>query len=279
MIDAAIDHGITLLDTADVYGDSEEFLGEVLRGRRDRVVLATKFGGRMGADERQGASARWIATAVEDSLRRLGTDTIDLYQLHHPDPATPIEETLGALDQLVGQGKVREIGCSNFSGEQIDDAAHVAAEGNLRPFVSAQNSLNVLRAGAVDDVLPACERHGMGVLPYSPLANGLLTGKYERGTPPGPDTRIGNLSEELQSRNLSERTFNRIAVLKEFAEKRDHTLLELAMAWLLAHPAVSSVIAGATRPEQVAANAATTSWHLSLDEAEEVRRLVADVSS
>jgi aryl-alcohol dehydrogenase-like predicted oxidoreductase len=273
VIDAAIDQGITLLDTADVYGDSEEFLGQVLQGRRDSVVIATKFGGRMGSDDHKGASARWIAAAVEDSLRRLQTDRIDLYQLHFPDPTTPIEETLGALDRLVRDGKVREIGCSNFSAEQIDEAASIAADGGLHPFVSAQNELSLLRARAAQDVAPACVRHGMGLLPYSPLSNGLLTGKYQAGSPPPEGTRLASLPAEVQTRSLSDRTFARLDALDGFAKAHDRSLLDLAMAWLLAVPSVASVIAGATRPEQVAANVAAGSWRLTPAEADEAAAL------
>ncbi|HEY3941373.1 MAG TPA: aldo/keto reductase [Acidimicrobiales bacterium] len=274
VVDAAIDHGITLLDTADVYGDSEAFLGEVLRGRRERVLIATKFGSPMGAEDRQGASARWIAIAVEDSLRRLGVETIDIYQLHRPDSGTPIEETLAALDKLVREGKVREIGHSNFSGAQIDQAAAAAEAGGFQPFASAQNELSVLRSRAVDDALAACARHGIGMLPYSPLANGLLTGKYRRGAPAGEETRLGHLSDDLQQRNLSDRMFDRVEALTRYAGDHGHSLLELAMSWLLAYPAVSSVIAGATKPEQVVANVEAVGWQLSPEEAEEIRNLV-----
>ena len=221
----------------------------------------------------RGASARWIAEAVESSLRRLGTDRIDLYQLHMPDPDTPVEETLTALDQLVAAGKVLEIGCSNFSGDQIDEAANVSAEKGVTRFVSAQNDLSVLRARALDEVLPACERHDMVIIPYSPLASGLLTGKYRRGQAPAPDTRLAHLRPEQIERSLSDRTFGRLERLEEFAARHDRTLIELAFGWLLKQPRVVSVIAGATRPEQVEANAAAASWVLTSDELDEINVL------
>jgi aryl-alcohol dehydrogenase-like predicted oxidoreductase len=274
VLDAALDNGVNFIDTADVYGDSEAHIGQAIAGRRDQFVIATKFGSAMGSADRSGGSARWIAIAVEDSLRRLNIDTIDLYQLHNADPATPIEETLTALDALVRAGKVREIGCSNFSAAQIDEAAAVAADGGLAAFVSVQNRLNAINSQPLDDVIPACERHGLAMLPYSPLANGILSGKYR----PGVEVTAGRLSAmpvEAQQKMLSAKTFARIDALTNFAAERGHTLLELAFAWLLAVPTVASVIAGATTPTQVAANAATAGWDLSLDDVAEVRRLVA----
>lgn len=274
VVDAALEVGVNLIDTADLYGRSEEFLGQALEGRRDEVVLATKFGGQVGPDpSHRGASARWIAQAVEDSLRRLRTDRIDLYQLHMPDPATPIEETLKALDALVKAGKVLEIGCSNFSADQIDQAASVSTASGIARFVSAQNDLSLLRQRALDDVLPACERHDMVLIPYSPLASGLLSGKYRRGEAPAADSRLAHLSPEQVERSLSDRTFDRLDRLESFAAGHGRTLLELAFAWLLGEPRVVSVIAGATRPEQVRANATAAGWVLSPEQRDEVTQL------
>jgi len=274
VVDAALEAGVNFIDTADVYGESETFLGAALAGRRDEVVLATKFGRPVDSDpSHQGAGARWIVQAVERSLRRLQTDHLDLYQLHFPDPEVPIEETVTALDDLVRAGKVLEIGCSNFSGEQIDEAAAVSAERGLAAFASVQNDLSVLRSKAVADVLPACERHGLAFIPYSPLASGLLTGKYRRGEAPASDTRLAHLSPEQVERSLSDRTFNRLERLEAFAADRGRTLIELAFGWLLAQPCVASVIAGATRPEQVRANVDAAGWALTDDEVREVTEL------
>ena len=267
VVDAALDVGVNFIDTADIYGDSEEFLRVALDGRRDEVVLATKFGARSGA----GTAS--VTEGVENSLRRLGTDHIDLYQLHRPDENVPIDETLTALDGLVRAGKVLEIGCSNFSAEQLAEATDVSATRGVARFVSVQNDLSVLRSRAATDVLPACEQLDIGFIPYSPLASGLLTGKYHRGEAPGPDTRIGHLSSEQQERSLSERTFGRLDRLEAFAAERGHTLIELAFGWLLAQPRVVSVIAGATRPDQVRANAAAAGWVLTADEADAAAEL------
>jgi aryl-alcohol dehydrogenase-like predicted oxidoreductase len=274
VVHAALEAGVNFIDTADVYGDSEDFIGQALQGHREEVVLATKFGGQVGPDPAgKGASARWIAQAVEDSLRRLRTDRIDLYQLHFPDPDTPLEATLSALDQLVTDGKVLEIGCSNFSGELIDTAAAISEEHGLRAFASAQNDLSVLRSKTLNDVVPACERRGLAVIPYGPLASGLLTGKYRRGERPAPDTRLGHSPPERLERTLSDRTFDRLDRLNAFAAEHGHTLLELAFAWLLAVPPVVSVIAGATRPEQVRSNVDAASWALTPDQFDEATKL------
>ena len=270
VVHAALDAGITLFDTADVYGGrgaSEEHLGKALQGRRDEVVVATKFANPMDdGGERQGASARWIVQAVEDSLRRLGTDRIDLYQQHIPDDAVGIEETLGALDGLVRAGKVVEIGHSNFSAPMIDEAARVAEEHGFRPFVSAQNELSLLRRRVTEEVLPACERHGLGMLPYFPLASGMLTGKYRRGEAPPEGTRLAGIPEERRAKALADKQFDVVERLEAFATDRDHAVLELAFAWLLGLPAMGSVIAGATSPEQVRANAAAADWTLTADD-------------
>src|SRR5947209_12196473 len=259
VVEAALDAGITLFDTADVYGDSELLLGEVLAGRRDDVVIATKFGIRvLDAPEWEGrGSRRYIRRAVERSLRRLRTDHIDLYQLHAPDPQTPIAETLGAMNELVVEGKVRYLGCSNFSAWQLADAAWTAQAGHIDGFVSAQNHYSLLHTDAERELVPACERFGVGVLPYYPLANGLLTGKVRRGEAPPQGSR---LSADRYASWLTPRRFDQVEALAKLAEQWDVTLLDLAIGGLAARPAVASVIAGATKPEQVHANAAAGAW-------------------
>jgi aryl-alcohol dehydrogenase-like predicted oxidoreductase len=272
VVDAALDAGIDFLDTADIYGGtlSEEYLGQALQGRREHVVLATKFG--MKVDERrQGAKPAYVRAALDDSLRRLKTDRIDLYQLHQPDPSVPIADTLGALNDAVRAGKVREIGCSNFSAAQLREAAAAVRPGSAR-FVSVQNEYSLLKREPEAEVLPECERQGLAFLPYFPLASGLLTGKYRRGqaAPAGariqPDGRFANL---LSSANL-----DRVEALIAFAEARHHTILELAISWLLSHRPVASVIAGATSPEQVRSNAKAASWQLTPAELTEIDALV-----
>jgi aryl-alcohol dehydrogenase-like predicted oxidoreductase len=278
VVSAALDAGVTLFDTADVYGDgsSEEYLGAALGARRDEVVIATKFGMRMGDDPaRAGGGARWVARAVEDSLRRLGTDRIDLYQFHRPDPETPIEETFEALDRLVRDGKVLEIGSSNFTGAQIDEAERVAAARDGARFVSVQNEYSLLQREPEADVLPACERLGLGFLPYFPLASGLLTGKYRPGETPAPDTRLGSVPAERAARFINDASFARATDLTSFADARGRSLLELAFGWLLSHPAVASVIAGATKPEQARANVRAATWKLDPADVAQVDGLVA----
>jgi len=265
VVDAALEAGVTFFDTADIYGrtQSEAFLGRILEGRRDRVVIATKFG--MEVDRtRRGATPAYVRRALEDSLRRLRTDRIDLYQLHEPDPATPIADTLGALDGLVREGKVRQIGCSNFSGAQLLEASAAMKEGAAR-FVSVQNELNLLDRADEQDALPVAEQLGLAYIPYFPLANGLLTGKYRPGVvPEGSRLASSRRAEQL----LTDGTFARLEALDRFAVDRGHSILELAFGWLLAHPPVASVIAGATTPEQVRANAAAAGWVLTADEME-----------
>jgi aryl-alcohol dehydrogenase-like predicted oxidoreductase len=264
VVDAALDIGVNFFDTADIYGRtrSETFLGGILEGRRDRVV-ATKFG--MQVDRtRRGAAPAYVRRALEDSLRRLGTDRIDLYQLHEPDPATPIADTLGALDGLVREGKVREVGCSNFSGAQLLEASAAVKDGAAR-FVSLQNELNLLDRADEEDALPVTQQLGLAYIPYFPLANGLLTGKYRPGVvPEGSRLATSRRAEQL----LTDGTFARLEVLERFAADRGHSILELAFGWLLAHGSVASVIAGATTPEQVRANAAAAGWVLTADEME-----------
>jgi len=262
VVDAAIDLGVTFFDTADVYGDSEEFLGNVLKGRRDRVVLATKFGRRLKGDIPYDGSPEWLEGAIEGSLQRLQTDYIDLYQLHYPDSRTPIAETLTVLDRLVSEGKIREIGCANFSSEQLVEASDTAKRLGLRAFVSAQSELNLLRSQACDTVIPTCMKLGLAFVPYSPLRGGLLTGKYRRSPTPPEGSRVANLSADAQDQYLSEEAFARIDFLTEFAADRGKTLLELAMAWLLSLPGIASVIAGARSPEQVQSNTAAGEWRL-----------------
>jgi len=268
VIDAALEAGITLFDTADIYGQgtSEDFIGRALEGRRDRVVLATKFGNPMDehpADRR--GSRDYIRWAVEGSLRRLRTDVIDVYQMHVPDEGTPIEETLAALHELVQAGAVRHIGSSNFSAAQVEAADRVARELGLTRFVAAQNHYSLVERGVEDDVLPACERLGIGMLPYFPLASGLLTGKYVRGQ----EATEGRLA----GREIAAERWDRLEKLQQFAEDHGVPLLAVAIGGLAAMPAVASVIAGATKPEQVRANVAAGAWEPSADELEELRRL------
>lgn len=259
VIDAAFDEGITLIDTSDSYGDSEVFLGECLQGRRDDVVLATKFGsdlgGRIGVDWGARNSRRYIRRAVESSLQRLRTDWIDLYQLHFPDGKTPMEETLSALQELVAEGKVRYVGSSNLNAWQIADAEWIARTNGFARFVSAQNHYSLLERGVEKSVVPACEHFGIGLLPYFPLANGLLTGKYRRSEPAPDGTRLAALPDRLKAES-----FDVIEALEKYAAERGRTLLDVAIGGLAAKPAVGSVIAGATKPEQVRANAAAGQW-------------------
>ncbi|MGZ4149608.1 MAG: aldo/keto reductase [Actinomycetota bacterium] len=274
VVDTALEAGITFLDTADIYGGtkSEEFLGRVLEGRRDRVVLATKFGMRVDDARPGGADPAYVRRAVEGSLQRLRTDRIDLYQLHEPDPATPIADTLGVLDQLVQEGKVRELGCSNFSAAQLGEAEEAAGDGVAR-FVSVQNELNLLDRDDETEALPEAARLGLAYIPYFPLAAGLLTGKYRRGAPPPAGTRIAGWPAEDTEEALADARFDRIDALARFAEERGHTLLGLAFAWLLALEPVVSVIAGATRPDQVRTNAAAGSWRLTAEDVAALARL------
>ena len=276
VIDAAIDQGITLFDTADVYGKrggSEEYLGEVLGDRRDRIVLATKFSLPMDEEGRlSGASRSYVFRAVEASLRRLKTDWIDLYQLHMPDPLTPIEETLRALEDLVRQGKVRYIGSSNLAAWQLAEAAATARAIGSPQFISTSQEYNLVVRGPEKEIIPAASQYGIGLLPYFPLASGLLTGKYRKDAPPPPGTRF-DTTPRLAKRYSED--YDTVAQLAAFAEARGRSLLELAFSWLLAQPTVASVIAGATRPEQVEANARAADWTLTPDELAEVDRITA----
>ena len=267
VVDAAIDEGVTLFDTSDSYGESEVMLATALGARRDQVVIATKFGtdlrGANGPDWGARGSRRYIRTAVERSLRRLDTDWIDLYQIHYPDPLTPIEETLGALSDLVHEGLVRYVGSSNFAGWQIADAAWTSETGGLERFVSAQNHYNLVERQAEDEVIPACERFGVGLLPYFPLASGLLTGKYRRGDDAPADGRIAAWG---MKHLLSDDNFDRVEALEAFGAEQGVSLLEVAIGGLAARPTVASVIAGATSPDQLRANVAAGSWEPTADE-------------
>jgi aryl-alcohol dehydrogenase-like predicted oxidoreductase len=277
VVRAALDAGITMFDTADIYGGtrSEEYLGRALGARRDEAVIGTKFGGPIDDARPGGASADYIRRAVEDSLRRLGTDRIDLYQLHFPDDKVPLEETLGALDELVQAGKVREIGCSNFSPELIAQADTVSGERGSARFVSVQNEYSLLRRGPEKGVLDACEKYDLAFIPYFPLASGVLTGKYRRGEAAPPETRLANAPAERVERALSERNFDKVEALQRWVADRGHSLLELAMSWLLTRPRVATVIAGATRPEQVVANAEAAGWELTSAELQEIDEVLA----
>jgi len=271
VVEAALDAGINFFDTADIYGkgQSEEFLGRALGRRRDDVLIATKFGLEMEPGQK-GAQPSYVQEAAEASLRRLGTDRIDLYQLHRPDPATPIADTLGALQDLVRQGKVREIGCSNFSVAQIREAAAARPDGPN--FVSVQNELSLIQRDAMPDVLPECAARGLAFLPYFPLASGLLTGKYRRGQEPPPETRASN---RWGPQMFTDKNLKLVEKLIAFAQSRNHTLLDLAFAWLLAQPSVASVIAGARRVEQVRDNVAAIGWQLASTDLSEIEEILS----
>lgn len=273
---AALDQGINLFDTANTYshGVSEEYIGRALEGRRHDAVIATKFGMRWSdGPHGQGGSRKHFMDSLEDSLRRLQTDYIDVYQIHMQDPATPIEETLRAFDDAVREGKVRYIGCSNYDAWRIADAVRTSERFGLARFVSAQPEYSMVARDIEADVLPACEYFGLGILPYFPLAHGFLTGKYRKGEDVPPGTRLA-LSTQAQGKRLTDKNFDLLTRLDEFVSARGKTLAGLAFSWLLARPAVSSVIAGASNPEQVAQNAAACEWALSDDEMRELEALL-----
>jgi len=283
VVDAALDAGITLFDTADSYGASEERLGQILEGRRDDVVLATKFGSDAsargngnGADWGARGSRRYVRKAVEASLRRLRTDWIDLYQIHRPDPQTPIEETLDVLSDLVREGKVRYLGHSNFSGFQTAHAEWTSRTAGLQRFVSAQNEYSWLDRTIEGDLVPALEEYGVGLLPYFPLASGLLTGKYRRGEDAPAGSRIAAWGMESR---LTDQAFDVIEKLEAYAAEHDATLLDLAMGGLAAQPTVSSVIAGATSPEQVASNVKAGLWKPTAEQLDEIREVTGPLPS
>lgn len=269
VVDAAIDAGITLIDTADIYGGqggSESVLGEVLGVRRKDVVLATKFGMAMdGSGTKQGASRRYIVEAVEASLRRLKTDWIDLYQLHTPDPHTPLDETIRALDDLVRSGKVRYVGASNMSAWQVVDAQWIAAELGVERFISSQDEYSLLKRGIEAELVPALQAKQIGLLPFFPLASGLLSGKYRPGQPLPEGTRLSRPGP-LADRYLNDDNLTMVGRLHDFAQRRGRTLLELAFSWLAAQPVVASIIAGASTPEQVQQNVRAVNWQLSADD-------------
>ena len=281
IVHQALDLGVTYFDTADTYGRrgggdvglSEIYLGEALGARRKDIVLGSKFANPMDDEGRlQGGSRRYVMNAVEASLKRLKTDWIDLYQMHRPDPATPIEETLRALDDLVRQGKVRYIGCSNTPAWRVVDACWTAKAHGLPGFISWQNEYSLLNRGIEADVVPAAHAHGVGILPYYPLASGLLTGKYKPGAPAPAGSRFDKPSR-FEVRFQNDATLKKVEALRSFAEARGHTLLELAMSWLAAQPHVGSVIAGATSAEQMAANAKAASWVFTGVELAEIDKL------
>ena len=278
VVHKALDVGITLFDTADIYGNkggSEVALGEILGARRKDIVLATKFGMAMDdAGKLIGGSRRYIMSAVEDSLRRLKTDWIDLYQFHQPDPRTPIEETLRALDDLVRQGKVRYIGCSNMSAWGVVEAQWTAKHHNLNAFVSCQDEYSLVVRDHEKHLIPAMQKYQLGLLPYFPLACGLLTGKYKRNIAPAQGTRLAAMQQRADQ-YLTERNFGIVEKLTSFAEDRGHSILELAFSWLAARPTVASVIAGATKPEQVQQNVDAAGWTLTADEIAEIDRISA----
>jgi len=276
VVDIAIERGVNLIDTADSYGNkggSEEALGQILRDKRKRIVLATKFGLPMDdAGKLCGASRRYIMQAVEASLKRLRTDWVDLYQLHRPDPQTPIEETLRALDDLVRAGKVRFIGCSNLSARQVIEAGDIAKSHGLTRFVSCQDEYSLLAREIERELIPVAKARGMGVLPYFPLASGLLTGKYKRGVPPPPGTRLSKIPRHADD-FMTEQNWRIVGALEAFVASRGRTMLELAFSWLLRDPVVASVIAGATTPAQLEQNIAAAGWTLSPDELAEIDRI------
>jgi aryl-alcohol dehydrogenase-like predicted oxidoreductase len=276
VVEKALDLGITLIDTADTYGNrggSEDVLGQILGPRRKDIVLASKFGMDMDdAGRLKGASRRYIMQAVEASLRRLKTDWIDLYQLHRPDPQTPIEETLRTLDDLVKAGKVRFIGCSNLSAAQIEEAQTVAQRRGLASFVCCQDEYSLLKRDLEKDRIPVMRERGLGLLPFYPLASGLLTGKYQRSAPLPPGSRLEK-NRNFADRVLNAQNWRIVEALGAFAAQRGHTLLELAMSWLASQPIVASIIAGVTRPEQVEQNVAAVGWALTAADLAEIDRI------
>ena len=276
VVHRALDEGITLFDTADIYGNrgqSEEMLGKALGNRRHEIVLASKFGMAMGdGPYKIGGARRYIIAACEASLKRLGTDYLDLYQIHQPDPETPEEETLATLDTLVRTGKVRYLGNSNYAGWQVADAAWIAKSHSLTPYVSAQNHYNLFNREIEKELMPACRHFGVGILPFFPLASGFLTGKYRRGEEPKQGTRFAAM-RRLADPMMTEANFKTLEQLDEFAGKRGHSLTELAVGWLATQPEISSVISGATSPEQVKENAKAIDWRLTAEEMEAVGKL------
>ncbi|MCO5091842.1 aldo/keto reductase [Bosea sp. (in: a-proteobacteria)] len=278
VVHAALDAGITFFDTADVYyselGSSEEFLGRALGARRADVVVTTKVGMAMDKEGRlRGASRRYLTRAVEASLKRLNTDWIDLCQLHQPDPSVPIEETLRTFDDLVRQGKVRYLGCSNMPAWQVVEARWTSRQEGLEHFIALEDEYSLLARGSERDLIPVAERYGMGLLPFYPLASGMLTGKYRRGSPLPADSRLGAHGARYGTRFVNDANFDVVERLEAFCAARGRTLLELAFGWLLSHDAVPSVIAGATRVEQIGQNVAAAGWALTPEERAEVDQI------
>jgi aryl-alcohol dehydrogenase-like predicted oxidoreductase len=282
VVHKAVELGVNLIDTADSYGDrggSEEWLGRILGEKRKQIVLATKFGMPMGdSGKLRGAARGYVMQAAEASLKRLRTDWIDLYQLHRPDPETPIEETLRALDDLVHAGKVRFIGCSNLSAQQIGEAQAVSRRHGLAAFVSMQDEYSLLVRDIERELIPAAKVHGMGVLPYFPLASGLLTGKYRRNAPLPQGSRLAK-NPRHAGEFINERNWRMVEALSAFAERRGHTMLELAFSWLLRDPVVASVIAGATAPEQIEQNVRAAGWTLSAADLAEIDRITLQATA
>ena len=272
IVRSALDAGITFFDTAEEYGlgQSEEFIGRALGVRRDEVVIATKCNSPASPTEGTGAGADRIVRSVEGSLRRLNTDRIDLLQLHFPDPSTPIEETLEGFDRVVRAGKVIQIGCSNFSAGQLDDAAASASAAGYESFVSAQEQYNLLNRRVETSIVPTLRKHGMCLIPYWPLSGGLLSGKYRRGETPAKGSRMSAQPPEELGKILSDRRFDKVEALAAFAQDRGHTLLELALSWLASQDLVASIIVGATTPEQIASNVSAMTWELTKDELEDL---------
>ena len=278
VVDRAFDLGITLFDTADMYGGrggSETQLGKILGHRRKDIVLASKFGMAMSDDGTKiGASRRYIMSAVEDSLRRLKTDWIDLYQLHQPDPLTPLDETMQALDDLVTQGKIRYIGCSNLPSWQVVESQWISKSMGLNRFVSCQDEYNILNRNVEAELIPAMQKYGCGLLPYFPLASGLLTGKYKRTEMP-EGARLTDMPTFANRIYLTDENFEIVDNLHKFANKTGHSILELAFGWMASRPTTASIIAGATKPEQIDANVAAVNWVLSQSEIDEVDKISA----
>ena len=278
VVDRAFDLGITLFDTADMYGGrggSETQLGKILGHRRKDIVLASKFGMAMSDDGTKiGASRRYIMSAVEDSLRRLKTDWIDLYQLHQPDPLTPLDETMQALDDLVTQGKIRYIGCSNLPSWQVVESQWISKSMGLNRFVSCQDEYNILNRNVEAELIPAMQKYGCGLLPYFPLASGLLTGKYKRTEMP-EGARLTDMPTFANRIYLTDENFDIVDNLNKFAHKTGHSILELAFGWMASRPTTASIIAGATKPEQIDANVAAGNWVLSQSEIDEVDKISA----
>lgn len=278
IIDRAIEVGVNFIDTADIYGKrgrSEEYIGKALKGKRDKVIILSKFGMVMGdGPNEKGGSRYHVMRAVEASLRRLQTDYLDVYLLHRPDPDTPIEETLRALTDLVQAGKVRYIGCSNFAAWQLCDALWTSRLHNLPSFVAVESQYNVFERHIEYDLVPCCERYGVGVIPWAPLAGGVLTGKYRKGEAPPPGTRLAGPTYG-SSHQIKEENWSKLPQLESFARDRGHTMAELALAWLLAHPFIPTVIAGARKPEQVESNARAVEWKLTEAELAELNGICA----